>query len=96
MILNFKNMATQDIAYGVNSKEARRLLPFYLHKKAKSWIAILDAISSISALTSPGLRIEKLKGDRKEQWSIRINRQYRICFFWEESYAKEVEIVDYH
>jgi len=44
----------------------------------------------------PANRLEKLKGDRKDQYSIRINDQYRICFQWEDSNAYEVEIVDYH
>ncbi len=44
----------------------------------------------------PANRLEKLKGDRKNQYSIRINDQYRICFQWEDSNAYNVEIVDYH
>lgn len=44
----------------------------------------------------PGNRLEKLRGDREGQYSIRINDQYRICFRWEEQHAWEVEITDYH
>jgi len=44
----------------------------------------------------PANRLEKLKGDRKDQYSIRINDQYRICFLWGDSNVSEVEIVDYH
>ena len=44
----------------------------------------------------PGNRLEALKGDRKEQWSIRINDQWRICFVWHNGDAEEVQIVDYH
>jgi len=44
----------------------------------------------------PANRLEKLKGDRKNYYSIRINDQYRICFRWEDSNAYDVEIVDYH
>ena len=47
-------------------------------------------------MAPPANRLEKLKGDRKNQYSIRINDQYRICFRWEDSNAHEVEIVDYH
>ena len=47
-------------------------------------------------LAPPANRLEKLKGDRKDQYSIRINNQYRICFQWEDSNAYNVEIVDYH
>ncbi|NDY72614.1 plasmid maintenance system killer protein [Desulfobacter hydrogenophilus] len=44
----------------------------------------------------PGNRLEQLKGDRKNQYSIRINQQYRVCFIWEEGQAYEIEITDYH
>jgi proteic killer suppression protein len=44
----------------------------------------------------PGHRLEALGGDRKGQYSIRINDQYRICFIWEGEDARHVEIVDYH
>jgi len=44
----------------------------------------------------PGNRLERLRGDRKNQYSIRINQQYRICFRWEDGDAYEVEIADYH
>lgn len=44
----------------------------------------------------PANRLERLKGDRKDQYSIRINDQYRVCFIWKNSIASDVEIVDYH
>lgn len=44
----------------------------------------------------PGNRLEALKGDRAGQYSIRVNRQFRVCFRWTASGAKDVEIVDYH
>ncbi|WP_315919502.1 type II toxin-antitoxin system RelE/ParE family toxin [Mesorhizobium sp. SP-1A] len=44
----------------------------------------------------PGNRLEALKGDRKGQWSVRINDQWRICFVWQDGAAENVEIVDYH
>lgn len=44
----------------------------------------------------PGNRLEALKGDRAGQYSIRINRQWRICFRWTEAGAEDVEIIDYH
>jgi toxin HigB-1 len=47
-------------------------------------------------LAPPANRLEKLRGDRKNQYSIRINDQYRICFRWEDSNVFDVEIVDYH
>lgn len=44
----------------------------------------------------PGNRLERLRGDRVGQHSIRINDQYRICFRWEDGYADDVEVTDYH
>ena len=44
----------------------------------------------------PGNKLEPLKGDRKGQYSIRINKQWRICFEWRNENAYEVEIIDYH
>jgi proteic killer suppression protein len=44
----------------------------------------------------PGNRLEGLKGDRKGQYSIRINDQWRICFYWKDGDAYDVEITDYH
>ena len=57
----------------------------------------IDASVSIDDLRAPpGNRLEKLKGDRDGQWSIRINDQWRICFRWNDGEAQDVEIVDYH
>jgi proteic killer suppression protein len=44
----------------------------------------------------PGNRLERLRGDRTGQYSIRSNEQYRLCFRWESGYADEVEVTDYH
>ncbi|MBA2291203.1 MAG: type II toxin-antitoxin system RelE/ParE family toxin [Gemmatimonadales bacterium] len=44
----------------------------------------------------PGNRLERLRGDRDGQYSIRINDQYRVCFRWEDGYADQVEVTDYH
>ncbi|QXL85910.1 type II toxin-antitoxin system RelE/ParE family toxin [Comamonas sp. NLF-1-9] len=44
----------------------------------------------------PGNRLEALRGDRKGQYSIRINSQWRLCFLWSDGHASQVEIVDYH
>lgn len=44
----------------------------------------------------PGNRLERLRGDRAGQHSIRINDQYRVCFRWEDGYADDVEVTDYH
>ena len=58
---------------------------------------MIDAAPDLGALrVPPGNRLESLKGDRKGQWSIRINSQWRICFRWKDRVALDVEIVDYH
>ena len=60
----------------------------------------LNAIDAATALEDlrlpPSNRLESLKGDRKGQYSIRINDQWRICFMWQDGHAEQVEIVDYH
>ncbi|MBL7050475.1 MAG: type II toxin-antitoxin system RelE/ParE family toxin [Nitrospira sp.] len=96
-IRSFKNKATKDINYGKNTKDALRILPGKLHTKAQIKLARLGAATSINDLREiRGNRFEVLKGDRKGQYSIRINDQYRICFIWKEDDAMEVEIVDCH
>lgn len=96
-IRDFKNKGTKDINYGKATKEAFRLLPRDLHRKAKIKLARLGAATSMRDLQEVrGNRFEKLWGDRKGQFSIRINDQYRICFQWKNGDAIDVEIVDYH
>ncbi len=60
-------------------------------------LAQLDAASTLEFLRSPpGNRLEALAGDRKGQYSIRINDQFRLCFRWTPEGPTDVEIVDYH
>ena len=64
---------------------------------ARKKLELLDAAISLDVLSNvPGNRLEKLRGDRKGQWSIRINNQWRICFTWNGQDAFNVEICDYH
>jgi proteic killer suppression protein len=58
--------------------------------------AVAAAKNVHDLLQPPGNRLEKLRGDRADQWSIRINDQWRICFLWKDDGAYDVEIVDYH
>ena len=82
---------------GRNSKDALKMLPKTLHHKARVKLARLGAATSIQDLREiRGNRLETLKGDRKGQYSTRINDQYRICFKWENKQAADVEIADYH
>ncbi len=60
-------------------------------------LLILDAADALDDLrVPPGNRLEKLHGDRADTYSIRINRQWRICFRWTAAGPENVEIVDYH
>ena len=96
-IRSFKNKGTEDINYGRVSTEASKILPKELHRKAQIKLARLGAVTSMQDLQEVrGNRFEKLKGDRKGQFGIRINNQYRICFRWKNKNASAVEIVDYH
>ena len=86
-------------------KETERVFRNRTHKRlaapviraALRKLLILDAAESIADLrTPPGNRLEKLRGNRSGQYSIRVNDQWRICFRWKSGRATEVEIVDYH
>ncbi|KAI93958.1 excinuclease ABC subunit A [Rhodomicrobium udaipurense JA643] len=58
---------------------------------------MIDAAVRVEDLRAPlGNRLEKLKGDRKGRWSIRINDQWRVVFLWDDDAPEDVEIVDYH
>ena len=58
---------------------------------------MLDGALELNDLKCPpGNRLEKLQGDRRGKFSIRINDQYRICFVWRDHDAYEVEVTDYH
>ena len=97
MIGSFADRATEDIFEGRNSSEARRLLPRNLWAVAFRKLDQINVAVSLDDLkVPPGNRLEALKGERKGQYSIRINDQYRICFAWVEGTAENVEIVDYH
>lgn len=96
-IRNFKDKGTEDINYGRSTKAALRTLPKSLHTKAQVKLARLGAAEELGDfVTLPGNRFEILKGDRKGQFSIRINEKYRICFRWDGQNVHDVEIVDYH
>ncbi len=97
MIVSFKNQATEDIFNGKNTKSARKLCPQSLWRVATRKLDQLDSVLKIEELkVPPGNRLESLSGNRKKEFSIRINQQYRICFKWSESGSSEVGITDYH
>jgi proteic killer suppression protein len=96
-IKSFKNKETEEINYGISTKQSRRLLPLELHVKARIKLAIIGAATNLQDFQElRGNRFEALKGDRKGQYCIRINDQFRICFKWDGKNALDLEIVDYH
>ena len=97
MIQNFKTKGTEDVFNGIRSREARQTCPNDLWRVAARKLDQLDSVEMLNELRiPPGNRLEQLSGERKGQYSIRINDQYRICFSWTGSGPDQVEIVDYH
>ncbi len=97
MILSFADAATRDIFEGRSTRRARQRLPFSSWRRARRKLDQLNAASVLEDLSSPpGNHLEALVGDRAGQCSIRIDRQYRICFCWTDDGPARVEIVDYH
>jgi len=97
VIVSFKDQATEDIFNGSNSKAARKVCPQTLWRITSRKLDQLDSVRQLEELkVPPGNRLEKLSGDRKTEFSIRINEQYRICFIWGESGPGNVEVTDYH
>ncbi|MBC7784674.1 MAG: type II toxin-antitoxin system RelE/ParE family toxin [Burkholderiales bacterium] len=92
MIRSFGCKDTEKIYRRTGSRRFRSIENVALRK-----LLLLDAAERIDDLrVPPGNQLEKLVGDRAGQYSVRINRQWRICFRWEGSFAIDVEIVDYH
>ena len=93
MIRSFRDREAQRLFH----REPARKLPSAVQRVALRKLVQLDAATALSDLrVPPGNRLERLKGKRAGQFSIRINDQWRICFRWSRNDAFEVEIVDYH
>jgi len=93
MIETFASKETEKIFHGQISKK----LPKDIQRTARRKLLYLDDAENLQDLLAPpGNRLEKLKGARDGQHSIRINDQWRICFTWSRNKAHDVEIVDYH
>lgn len=96
MIKSFGDKSTRDIYDGVNSRYARKI-PKELHGKIFRLLDQINAASSVEFLRiPPSNRLEKLKGDLKGFWSLRINDQWRIIFVWKDDNVLKVKITDYH
>ena len=97
MIVSFRDKATEDIFNGTASKIARKTCPQTIWRITVRKLDQLDSVKSLEELkVPPGNRLELLSGNRKGFYSIRINKQFRICFKWSKSGPDEVEITDYH
>lgn len=96
MIISVKQKGVIDIFHGHDSKAARKILGQELHHKARVILTVLNSMQSCSELNCRSLHLEHLKGNRKGEYSIRINKQYRICFNWDGNNVSNVEIIDYH
>ena len=93
MIKSFGNRDTERL-FG---RDPVRRLPADLLRTMLRKLIALDAAEGLQDLrVPPGNRLEKLKGRRSGQYSIRINDQWRVCFVWRDGDAHDVEIVDYH
>jgi len=93
VIESFASEETKKIFHGQVSTK----LPKDIQRTARRKLIYLDDAEDLQDLLAPpGNRLEKLKGSRAGQYSIRINDQWRICFVWVENKARDVEIVDYH
>ena len=93
MIKSFKSKETEKIY----NRERSKKLPQDIQQVALRKLRMLNNAQVLADLrVPPANRLEKLKGQREAQHSVRINDQWRICFIWEDGNAFEVEIVDYH
>jgi proteic killer suppression protein len=93
MIVSFADKDTEEFWQTGKSRK----LPVDARKRAYARLQALDASKELKdLLVPPGNQLEKLKGDRKNQYSIRVNRQWRICFVWKDGEAHDVAFIDYH
>lgn len=97
MIRSFRDKDTEAVFDGLENQAARRCCPRSAWAIARRKLDQINRVREVSELSvPPGNRLERLRGNRKGQYSIRTNQQFRICFKWEEGHAFEVEITDYH
>ena len=93
MIKSFKSKEAEKLFQGRFSSK----LPQAIQRSAAIKLEVLNAATVLETLrVPPSNYLEELQGDRKGQHSIRINKQWRICFIWKGNDAFDVEIVDYH
>ena len=97
MIRSFRDRGTEDVFDGSDTPAARRACPQALWAVARRKLDQVNRVRDLRDLAvPPGNLLERLRGKRSKQHSVRINEQYRVCFRWEAGNAYEVEITDYH
>ena len=93
MIRSFRDKETERVW----RREYSKRLPRDIQERALMKLQQLNAAGDLKDLSIPASnRPELLKGNRKGEYSVRINKQWRICFKWQSGHASEVEITDYH
>lgn len=93
MIRSFRDKFTASIDDG----SIKKGFPSDVLRRAQQLLTVMNAATVLEDLRSPpGNRLEKLSGDREGQHSVRINKQWRICFVWTDAGPEQVEITDYH
>ena len=93
MLTSFADRETERLF----QRQPVRRFPAELHRVMLRKLVQLDAVTALDELrVPPGNRLEKLKGDRAGQYSIRVNDQWRVCFRWKDGAPQDVAIVDYH
>jgi proteic killer suppression protein len=93
LLRSFRDTDTENVW----KRQAVRKFDKGTQRSALRKLLILDAADALGDLrVPPGNRLEKLRGDRVDSYSIRVNRQWRICFRWTPAGPEDVEIVDYH
>jgi toxin HigB-1 len=92
MIASWRSADAERLYQGESLRQFRAF-----EMQARTRLRRLDAAETLQDLAAfPGNRLEALRGNRKGQYSVRVNDQWRICFRWSEGKAYDVEVVDYH
>ncbi len=87
--------ACRDTEALFNDHRVKRFQAF--ERQARKRLMVLNAAPSTNALMlNPGNRLHTLRGNRKGQYAININKQWRVCFEWKDGHAYNVSITDYH
>ena len=96
MIISFGNQLAHDLFDDKKSKFTRSFSPELLRIARRKILYLHDADKLVDLRLPPGNRLEALKGDFQDFYSIRINDQWRVVFKWSDGGASEVKILDYH